>query len=66
MIILIKNEYGIGYKITPGRVEVEKSIELGLDGIERGGWLEWVGSKKNLVVKNFYFLNFLKNFYKNS
>ena len=35
MIILIKNESEIGYKITLGRVEVEKSVELGLDGIGR-------------------------------
>lgn len=35
MIILIKNESEIGYKITLGRAEVEKGVELGLDGIGR-------------------------------
>ena len=41
MIILIKNESEIGYKITLGRVEVEKSVELGLDGIGREEFGEW-------------------------
>lgn len=33
MIILIKNESEVGYKITLGKVEMERRIELGLEGI---------------------------------
>lgn len=39
MIILIKNESEIGYKITLERVVKEKDVELGLDGIRREGWV---------------------------
>ena len=38
MIILIKNESEIGYKITLGRVEIEKGIELGLEEFGRVGF----------------------------
>lgn len=37
MIILIKNECGIGYKITLGRAEIKKGIELGLEEFGRVG-----------------------------
>lgn len=61
MIILIKNESEIGYKITFGRVEVEKGVELGLDGIGREGVGEWWmgmrdnGSEKFLFFKILFF-----------
>lgn len=38
MIILIKNESEVGYKITPGRVGREKWIELGLERIGGEGF----------------------------
>ena len=38
MIILIKNECGIGYKITLGRAEIKKGIELGLEEFGREGF----------------------------
>ena len=38
MIILIKNENEIRYKITLGRVEIEKGIELGLEEFGRDGF----------------------------
>ena len=40
MIILIKNENEIGYKITLGRVWVEKSVELILEEFGREGFGE--------------------------
>lgn len=41
MIILIKNESGIGYKITLGKVERKRRIKLGLEEIagEGFGWI---------------------------
>ena len=53
MIILIKNEEEIGYKITLGRVRKEELIELELEGI----WREGVGGEF-LILKFFYFLIF--------
>ena len=38
MVILIKNESEIGYKITLERVEIEKGIELGLEEFGRVGF----------------------------
>ena len=57
MIILIKNESEIGYKITLGRVEVEKGVELGLEGIGSlgGNGIEMCDNESE---KNFYFLKF--------
>lgn len=42
MIILIKNESEVGYKITQGKEERKREVELGLDGIggrNLGGFL---------------------------
>ena len=63
MIILIKNECGIGYKITLGRAEIKKGIELGLDEFGRvafgGVGVGWVIME---MGKFFNFLNFFKKF----
>lgn len=59
MIILIKNENEIGYKITLGRVEVEKDVELGLEGIGRGEFDDGgMGMRDNESEKFLNFLNF--------
>lgn len=63
MIILIKSESEIGYKITPERVEIEKSIELELEEFGREGFgdgglgMRDNESEKFLNFLNFYFLN---------
>ena len=49
----------LGIRITLGRVEVEKGVELGLDGIGREGVGEWwMGMRDNgsekFGVKNFF------------
>lgn len=38
MIILIKNNSEVGYKITLGKVGKKRGIELGLEGIRREGF----------------------------
>ena len=56
MIILIKNENKIGYKITPERVGIEKGIELELEKFGRVGLM---GVRRGWDWKNFLiFLNF--------
>lgn len=59
MIILIKSESEIGYKITLERVEVEKDVELELEEIgeeefDDGG----MGMRDNESEKFLNFLNF--------
>lgn len=60
MIILIKNESEVGYKITPRKVEMERRIELGLERIVGegfgGGFLIF------LFFEIFIFLIFFENF----
>ena len=63
MIILIKNKSQIGYKITLGRMGIEKGIKLGLEkfGRERFGGVG-VGWVIMEMGKFFNFLNFFKKF----
>lgn len=59
MIILIKNIGGIGYKITPERVEIEKSIELELERIGEEEFDDGeMGMRDNESEKFLNFLNF--------
>lgn len=55
MITLIKNKDGIGYKITLGRVGIEKSIELGLEKFGRVGFGVIMGTEKFFSFLNFIF-----------
>ena len=63
MIILIKNENEIRYKITLGRVGVEKCVKLELKEFVREGFggvgVGWVIME---MGKFFNFLNFFKKF----
>ena len=67
MITLIKNKGEVGYKITLRKVEMERRIELGLDGIGRvgfgGGFFDFLFFYfLKILFFNFLIFNFFENF----